>query len=181
MKNMIHCKSCGKEISKSAKTCPNCGGKNKKPFYKTIWFWVIIAIIFISIAAGGGSGENSSKSSNNHSSQNTNTVEYQKIDIDELENALEENAAAAKDTYNGKYLEITGRLSTIDSDLKYIAIESTTDEWDLKGVHCSIKNKETKDIVKTLKRDQIIIVKGKITDVGEILGYYLDIDEIITE
>jgi len=29
---MIVCKACGKEIAKSAKTCPHCGKKNKKPF-----------------------------------------------------------------------------------------------------------------------------------------------------
>ena len=183
MAKMVHCKSCGKEIAESAKTCPGCGAKNKKPFYKAVWFWVIVAIVVIGVAAGGGSGDNSSNngggSSNN--GQETKVIEYQKVEIDELEDALENNAAAAKDTYNGKYLEITGRLGTIDSDLKYISLLSTTDEWDLVGVHCTIKNAATKDVVKTLKKDQTIVVKGKITDVGEVLGYYLDIDEIIAK
>ncbi len=182
MAKMIHCKSCGKEIAESAKTCPGCGAKNKKPFYKAVWFWVIVAIIFIGVVAGGGSDENSATDSGNtNNAQETKVVEYQKVDIDELEDALEENAAAAKDKYNGKYLEITGRLGTIDSDLKYISVLSNTDEWDLVGVHCTIKNAKTKDVVKTLKKDQTIVVKGKITDVGEVLGYYLDIDEIIAK
>ena len=103
------------------------------------------------------------------------------MDIDELEDALENNAAAAQDTYKGKYFEITGRLGTIDSDLKYISLLSTTDDWDLVGVHCTIKNQATKDVVKTLSKDQTITVKGKITDVGEVLGYYLNIDEIIPQ
>ena len=30
------CKSCGEEIAKSAKTCPKCGGKNKKPIFKYV-------------------------------------------------------------------------------------------------------------------------------------------------
>lgn len=106
---------------------------------------------------------------------------YTPIDIDVLETDLDNNAAAAKDNYKGKYLEITGRLGTIDSDLKYFSLLSTTDQWDVIGVHCSIKNEETKDVVKTLTKDQTIIVKGKITDVGEVLGYYLDIDEIIPQ
>ena len=33
MSKMIKCKHCGQEIAKSAKVCPSCGGKNKKPFY----------------------------------------------------------------------------------------------------------------------------------------------------
>ena len=182
MANMVYCKSCGKEIAKSAKTCPNCGEKNKKPFYKAVWFWVIIVLIFIGIAAGGGNENDSSSSSNsNMNSQENKPIEYQIVDIDELESALKDNAAAAKDKYNGKYLEITGRLGTIDSDLKYISLLSTTDKWDIVGVHCVIKKSSTKDVIKTLKSDQTIVVKGKITDVGEVLGYYLDIDEVVAK
>lgn len=180
MAKMINCKSCNKEIASSAKVCPNCGAKNKKPFYKAIWFWVLIIIIVIAVASGGNDSSHSSNS-NSSSSNETKVIEYTKIDIDELEDALENNAAAAKDSYNGKYLEITGRLGTIDSDLKYISLLSTTDEWDLVGVHCTIKNQATKDVVKTLSKDQTITVKGKITDVGEVLGYYLDIEEIIAQ
>ena len=182
MANMVYCKSCGKEIAKSAKTCPNCGAKNKKPIYKSVWFWVIIVFIIIGVVAGGGNADNSSSNNNsNKKTQENKPIEYQVIDIDVLEKALEDNAAAAKDTYNGKYLEITGRLGAIDSDLKYISLLSTTDKWDVIGVHCTIRNSSTKDIVKTLKKDQTIVVKGKITDVGEVLGYYLDIDEIIAK
>ncbi|MCU6061082.1 zinc-ribbon domain-containing protein, partial [Clostridioides difficile] len=32
MSKMIQCKSCSKEIASNAKSCPNCGAKNKKPF-----------------------------------------------------------------------------------------------------------------------------------------------------
>ena len=84
----------------------------------------------------------------------------------------------ARETYINKYVEVTGKLGTIDSELKYLSLKSPTKEWDLKSIHCTIKNKEQKEIIKTLTRDQEITVKGKITDVGEVLGYYLDITEI---
>ena len=130
-----------------------------------------------SLIEDGGSSSSSSTNSGNSSK----VIEYTPVDIDTLEDALDNNAAAAKDTYNGKYFAITGKLSVIDSDLKYISIVSTTDEWDIIGVHCTIKNEKTKEVVKTLSKDQIITVKGKITDVGEVLGYYLDIDEIMVQ
>lgn len=176
---MKKCPDCGKDVSKSAKTCPNCGKKLKKP----IVLYVILAIFVIGVlgAAVSDTDSNSKGSSSSSSSNEAKNIEYTKIDIDELEDALDNNPAAAKETYDGKYLEITGRLGTIDSDLKYISILSTTDEWDLVGVHCSIKNSATKDVVKSLAKGQTIVVKGKITDVGEVLGYYLDIDEIITQ
>jgi len=36
MSKMIKCKSCSQEIASSAKSCPGCGAKNKKPIYKKI-------------------------------------------------------------------------------------------------------------------------------------------------
>lgn len=47
MSKMTQCKSCSKEIATSAKYCPGCGAKNKKPIYKRVWFWVIAIIIVI--------------------------------------------------------------------------------------------------------------------------------------
>lgn len=57
MDKMKECKSCGAEIAQSAKTCPHCGAKNKKPFYKAVWFWVVIIIVLIIALSPGGSEE----------------------------------------------------------------------------------------------------------------------------
>lgn len=58
--NMTICKTCGAEVAKSAKSCPKCGGKIKKPMYKKWWFWVIVAIIALGIIGDLGSPANSS-------------------------------------------------------------------------------------------------------------------------
>ena len=42
MGKMIHCKMCGAEIAKNAKTCPKCGGRNQKPIYLRMWFIVLM-------------------------------------------------------------------------------------------------------------------------------------------
>lgn len=55
---MVKCKHCGQEIAKGAKTCPNCGGKNKKPFFKKWWFWLLVIIV-----VGGGALGNGDKKS----------------------------------------------------------------------------------------------------------------------
>lgn len=173
------CKKCKEQINKNAKVCPHCRAKQGLP----IWLIIIIIIIVFGLLFGGGSEEetlNSNSDSSNNSSQTTETIEYIKVSKDELDEALENNAAAAKDTYNKKYVEVTGKLGTIDSDLSYISLMSSTNEWDFNGIYCKIKNTEQKNIVKTLSKDQEITIKGKITDVGEALGYYLDIIEIIT-
>lgn len=53
-RKMTTCRFCGAEIAASAKTCPHCGGKNKKPFYKKWWFWVIAVIFVAAVLPRGG-------------------------------------------------------------------------------------------------------------------------------
>lgn len=114
-------------------------------------------------------------------SEVTETPQVVRIDVDTMEKERDENAAAAKAKYKDQYIEVVDRVGSIDSDLKYISLLSPTDDWDFISVHCSLTNDAVKETVKTLKVDQIIVVRGTITDVGEILGYDMDADEIITE
>lgn len=53
-KKLITCKACGGELAANAKSCPHCGAKNKKPFYKKLWFWLIVAVVLIAMVSGGG-------------------------------------------------------------------------------------------------------------------------------
>lgn len=57
---MTKCTSCQAEMSTSAKNCPNCGAKNKKPILKKWWFWVLIVLVIAGIA---GSGEDTTSGS----------------------------------------------------------------------------------------------------------------------
>ena len=56
-KKLTSCKACGNEIAKSAKRCPHCGAKNKKPIFKKWWFWLFVFVIIGSIASGGSDTE----------------------------------------------------------------------------------------------------------------------------
>ena len=56
-REMKLCKSCSKEIGASAKYCPGCGAKNKKPIYKRAWFWVVAIIIVLGASDGSDSGK----------------------------------------------------------------------------------------------------------------------------
>ena len=90
---------------------------------------------------------------------------------------LENNALGASDKYKDQYLEITGRLGVIDSSGKYISLYPD-DEFALIGVQCYIKNDEQKSKVSAMKKGDTVTLKGKCTNVGEVLGYSLDIEEI---
>ena len=52
---IIMCKTCGAEMASSAKACPKCGAKNKKPIYAKWWFYLLLVIIVCGIIGGAGS------------------------------------------------------------------------------------------------------------------------------
>ena len=79
-KKLTTCKACGQEIAKSAKACPHCGAKNKKPIFKKWWFWAIIVVLIISIGTsgndtdGGNASTNTTNPNQNISSNDTNSA-----------------------------------------------------------------------------------------------------------
>lgn len=192
---MTNCKACGQEIASSAKACPNCGAKVKKPIYKKWWFWVIIFVVVLGVIAGA-SGEDESTNTETDtaavSSEQTTErkknepakeISYTTYDVTELFDMVDANAMKAQKDLKGQYIEIHGYLSNIDSDGKYISVGAQKDNYDylLKSIHCNIKGSNKEEIankVMEMNVDQPITVKGKVTDVGEILGVYLDIDSI---
>ena len=181
---MTTCKHCGQEIAASAKVCPHCGGKNKPPIYKRWWFIAIIVIIVLAAIGGSGSSDSSGSTSSTatsktavSSSSSEAAIEYTAYTVTELSEDLDSNALKAADKYKGQYVELTGRLSVIDSNGKYISIVDSTDEWAITCVQCYIKNDEQKQVVMDMSIGDEIVVKGKITDVGEVLGYFLDMTE----
>ena len=48
----------------------------------------------------------------------------------------------------------------------------------VEDVQCYIKNDDQMDIIKTMATGDEIVVKGKVTSVGEVIGYAMDIDEL---
>ena len=89
MSKMTQCKSCAKEIATSAKSCPGCGAKNKKPIYKRVWFWIIAIIIVI--GATGGSDTDDSKEINSG-----NIESEQEVSQNNSENTTAENKSENK-------------------------------------------------------------------------------------
>ena len=89
-KNLIKCKVCGEEIAKSAKTCPKCGAKVKKPIYKKWWFIAIVIVaIIIAISSAGGSKDTTETTNTSNVSAPQETIEYTKYDVSTLLDELE--------------------------------------------------------------------------------------------
>jgi hypothetical protein len=75
MAKMTKCKTCGHEVSTTAKRCPNCGAKLKMGFFKKalIGIGAIIVIAIIANAAGGGNKNTTSPSTNKTTTPSTGT------------------------------------------------------------------------------------------------------------
>ena len=152
--------------------------------------WLVIVAVVIAIFVGkffldGSDSKSSSASTKTKESTITvmsaEDISYQKCDIDTMLEELDKNALSASEKYKGKEVELKGKLSTIDSDGKYISIQSLTKDSLFSSIRCDINNESQKNVVLQLSKGDTIIVKGTITTVGEILGYALSIDDIEKE
>ncbi len=124
------CKHCATEIPYDAKICPNCRKKQKKgcllPVLITIGILVALLAVLGKMAGGSDSSSSSTASSGQKSSSSSGKKTatatsipleyYTSVTVDDMVNDLSSNALKAQEKYKGKYLQITGRLSNIDSD-----------------------------------------------------------------
>lgn len=176
------CKNCGKEIDNKATVCVHCGVavKAKKPIYKKWWFWVLIVVVIIAVSASAGGNEGAEGSSSDGKDVSSTQIVYESVDLKTMLDELSANALKAEKTYQGKYVEITGKISNFDSDGDYISIKPVnSDEWDfLDSVMCEIKNEDQEDYLLNKSVGDTVTVKGKITSIGEVLGYSIDIAEV---
>lgn len=174
------CKYCKSEIAADAKICPNCRKKQKG--HKLLIIIAVIVVLAIIGAIAGGGDDNTSQSGNNakvETKENgeTQEIKYTPVTADKLVKDLEENAINASDTYKDQHIEITGKLGNIDSSGDYIDIDSS-DDFDFTSIQCYLQNDEQRAAIKKMKKGDKIVVKGKCFDVGEVLGYSIDIDSI---
>lgn len=107
-----------------------------------------------------------------------NNHDFIEISAYDLMNQLEANAARASKNFNGKYVKITNALVTnIDSDGDYINVDYD-ERISLTSIQCFPKYESTKEQIFNLNKYQYITVYGKIRDVGEIIGYHLELLKI---
>lgn len=148
--------------------------------------WVVLAVVAVGVIGAVGGNSDSNTTSSSSASAKTESVkevdtpapiEYTAVSANDMMSDLDSNAMGASDKYKGQYLEITGRLGNIDSSGKYISLYSD-DEYAIIGVQCQIKNDEQRSKVASMAKGDTVTLKGKCTDVGEVLGYSFDIEEI---
>lgn len=179
------------------------GINDKKKRHLGSWVALAFCVLYLFVGGGvilgsSGSSENDTASNNTQTSEIIVTttpseavvetsaseevvIEYQKVSAETLLTTLEENALRAENTYQDAYVEITGELSVIDSDGSYIGIDDGS--FTMINISCYVTDESQLNTILEMNVGDTVIVKGQVTDIGEILGYMVDIHdlEIITE
>lgn len=178
MAKLVKCKVCESEMAKSAKVCPSCGAKNKKPLYTRWWLWLIVVIVIVAAVSSGGE-EKPSTGMESQTPKATEVITYEVHDLKTMMDDLKGNALKAETKYQDKYVEVTAKISNFDSDGDYIGVKPTNaDEWDFDTAMCYIKTEEQKNILMEKNVGDTVTIKGKVKSIGEVLGYSIDIAEV---
>lgn len=149
----------------------------KKPFYKRVWFIVLVVIVLIA-ALMPKTDKGSDATANKTAETSTKEITYTPVDAGQMLSDLENNALNAEKTYKDKDLEITGKIFNIDSSGEYINIDGVNSEFTITGITCNLQNDEQRDVVASISKGATVVVRGHVTDVGEVLGYTIKVEQI---
>jgi hypothetical protein len=145
--------------------------KASRPWFKKKRFWAfgVIAIMAIASSMGGGGSDSSSSESSTEVEASAPAVE---VTAEALISELEGNALAAKNNWEDQTVKITGTLSNIDASGDYFSL-SGDNEFSFVNIQVFIDDSFV-DTVSGFSKGQTVTVTGKITGVGEVLGYSVD-------
>ena len=151
--------------------------KASRPWFMKKRFWLIgIVVIGIAVNSLGGGGSSTSSDSPSETSQEAAATPPVAVTAEQLLTELEGNALAAKNTWDGKRVTITGTLNNIDASGDYFTLRGNN-EYSFINVQVYIDDSFI-DAVSAFKKGQSVTVTGEITGVGEILGYSVDAQSI---
>lgn len=142
--------------------------KKKKKLHERMWFWILLALLLVFAWRA---------LMNTDSPAPPEDREYIEVTVDQLYDELSANALKAKDTYTDAYVAVTGKVRVIDSDGTSIAIYPIEYET-LDGFHCKLMNDEQREKIKEYSVNDVITVKGKITEVDGTWPYKMEVDSI---
>lgn len=95
----------------------------------------------------------------------------------QLIDELEANALRAKTTYEGKLVTVTGYVGNIDASGDYFSLDPEPDAIVFTGVQIYLDDSHI-ETVSNYSQGQEVTVTGKITSVGELMGYSVDADTL---
>ena len=194
VKELPLCSNCGSQLREGVTHCQKCGTKvssnteeanHDKKSNNDFWVGCLIFLIPICFLCMGVylcSGDDNPKtiasgytaSDDEEASANMETVNVEQMQLD-----LEQNEMRAQKKYANKWFEIVGRLGGMDSEGEYFSLRG--EEFSMVAVNCDIpkdKREKITNILANMNKGELIAVKGKVTDMGELMGYEVSIVDV---
>lgn len=158
---MVTCKTCGAEIAKTAKRCPQCGARQHQVALTFVYLIVVFAVIaIVLVIAGGNQIGNSGSTSGPQATASSAPIV---VSSSNLWAAYSENEVSADELYEDQFLSVTGTISSIGKDLlfetPYIALK-TEDTLGLYTVQCFFSDESQIDRVSALRAGQVVTITG---------------------
>lgn len=137
----------------------------------------LYSVLVMALFAIGFAASDDSDSSNVVSEEVPTSMES--VTAEQMLSDLEQNPMRAQKLYSDKWFEIVGTLGNMDSEGKYFSLEGP--DFSLISVQCQIprdKKEEFTNKLINMSKGTRISVKGKVTDMGEVMGYKVAIVEL---
>ena len=137
----------------------------------------LYSVLVMALFAIGFAASDDSDSSNVVSEEAPTSMES--VTAEQMLSDLEQNPMRAQKLYSDKWFEIVGTLGNMDSEGKYFSLEGP--DFSLISVQCQIprdKKEEFTNKLINMSKGARISVKGKVTDMGEVMGYKVAIVEL---
>lgn len=173
---MKKCKSCQSDIDAKAKRCPKCqadqrGWFRRHPILTGLLGIFILGIIITVVSSGSKSGSSSSTTTaNSDSSANSKPVAKPTplvIDGTTLVGAYDTNKLNAQDKYTGKFIQTTGYIANISSDITgsyYLSLNPSNDQYYAgTTIQCYFNDKGP---LTSLSNGQSVTVQGTMQDMS---------------
>ena len=112
MAKLTHCKVCGTELSNGAKICPQCGQPRRKPFYRRIWFILLVIIVALNAVRSFNAARNERLHEQNGYGIFT-LADGTQISARDINALYDESPVAAKNTYAGQTATVTMEVTSI--------------------------------------------------------------------
>ena len=169
MSDLKKCKSCEKEVAKSAKVCPHCGKKLKMGMFLKLIIGIVVIVVVVLVAQP--SSEDAQKTLNNKLDEITNATpaNLDTKDLSEMFSMMGKSTKLQKDNkeeeIKGKIIEWTVKVFNVTKREGYYRIQtSSTDNMPGTFVNLYPRDDKQKSIIEGSTGGDLIKIKGIITD-----------------
>lgn len=175
------CKACGNQIAKGVKKCPQCGKDQRSWFGRHKFLTGLGALVLIGVLVGIFGQGGSSEVAADGSVANTDTAAAAPaeppmvVSADQLITDLEGNALKAETTYKDARVQVTGYVSNIDAQGDYFSVDNG--DITFTGIQARITEDHLPQVME-FTQGQEVTFTGTVTDVGEVMGYSIDVETI---